>query len=101
MSEYGTPSERQRPFDGRWATSETIAATFSIAPSQLKVISAERWVKSRTLKTTGKHGKIIESIKLYCIEDIHQYLETIAHKPSRAYVNRFWAAVVKKQEQRP
>lgn len=87
---HGTPSERPRPFDGRWATRETIAETFGITPSQLNVILADRWVKSRTFKTTGDHGKILTSLTLYCLEDIHQYLETIAHEPSQAYTDRFW-----------
>ena len=89
----GTASEtfgaRERPYDQRWGTPEQVKDQFGVNVSTLKAAWLKGWIRARqgNWESDDKRTQTI-----YCFEDIHRWLEEVAHHPSKTYVKKFWTA---------
>lgn len=80
---------RERPYDTRWGTQGAVLEEFHITEAELKKIYLDGWVKARQV---GWRDDDHRAQAIYCFEDLHQYLETMAHPMSEGYVKKFWNA---------
>lgn len=78
-----------RPYDNRWGSPEGVFDTFHISKHELKKIYLSGWVKARQVPWIDDDHR---TQTIYCFEDLHQYLEQFAHRPTDDYIRRFWTA---------
>ncbi len=76
-----------RPYDMRWGTPGAVCEEFSIGKVELKKIYRDGWVKARQVAWRDDDHR---TQTIYCFEDLHRWLEEVAHRPSEAYVKKFW-----------
>ena len=81
--------EATRPYDMRWGAPEAVCEEFHINKAELKRIYLEGWVKARQVAWRDDQHR---TQTIYCFEDIHRWLEEVAHKPTEKYVKKFWTA---------
>ena len=78
---------RERPYDKRWGTPEQVRAHFGLSVAALKAAWMRGWVRAR-------QGNWVSDKKrtqtVYCFEDIHGWLERVAHQVSEAYAGLWW-----------
>ena len=78
-----------RPYDLRWGDPGAVCDEFHINKAELKKIYLEGWVKARQVAWRDDDHR---TQTIYCFEDIHRWLEEVAHRPSKTYVKKFWTA---------
>ena len=78
-----------RPYDMRWGDPNAVVGEFHINKAELKRIYLEGWIKARQVAWRDDEHR---TQTIYCFEDIHRWLEEVAHRPSETYVKRFWTA---------
>lgn len=78
---------RERPYDMRWGTPEQVKDQFGINVAVLKATWKRGWVRARqgNWESDDKRTQTV-----YCFEDIHGWLERVAHKVSDAYAKQWW-----------
>ena len=78
---------RERPYDMRWGTPEQVKDQFGINVAVLKATWKRGWVRARqgNWESDDKRTQTV-----YCFEDIHGWLERVAHKVSDAYAEQWW-----------
>lgn len=76
-----------RPYDMRWGTPAQVMREFGLNPSSLKAAWTRGWVKARQCDWVSDARR---TQTIYCFEDIHVWLERIAHKVSGGYVEKWW-----------
>jgi len=78
---------RERPYDMRWGTPNQVFDQFGISPAVLKAAWKRGWVRAR-------QGNWVSDAKrtqtVYCFEDIHGWLERVAHRVTEVYAETFW-----------
>jgi len=79
---------RERPYDWRWGDPGSVCDEFHISKIELKKIYLDGWIKGRqvTWRDDEHRAQIV-----YCFEDIHRWLEEVAHRPTREYLKKFWS----------
>ena len=91
---------RERPYDMRWGTPDQVKDQFGLSVATLKAAWGRGWVRARqgNWESDGKRTQTV-----YCFEDIHGWLERIAHKVSEAYAEKWWtdATVAALEEKMP
>lgn len=78
---------RERPYDMRWGTPEQVKEAFGINVAVLKAAWKRGWIRARqgNWECDEKRTQTV-----YCFEDIHGYLERVAHQVSEAYAKKWW-----------
>jgi len=76
-----------RPYDWRWGDANSIVEEFHISKPEIKRIFLEGWIKGRQVAWKDDDHR---AQTIYCFEDVHRYLEEVAHKPTMEYFKRFW-----------
>ena len=79
--------QRERPYDMRWGTPEQVKDQFGINVAVLKAAWMRGWVRARQGNWKSDD---MRTQTVYCFEDIHGYMERVAHQVSKAYVERWW-----------
>ena len=79
--------KRERPYDLRWGTPDRIKAEFGIGAAILKAAWKRGWVRARQINW---HDDTKRSQTVYCFEDLHGWLERVAHPVSDAYAKKWW-----------
>ena len=78
---------RERPYDYRWGTPVQVNEQFGISAASLTAAWANGWVRAR-------QGNWVSDAKrtqtIYCFEDIHGWLERVAHRVTKLYAETFW-----------
>ena len=78
---------RERPYDYRWGMPVQVNEQFGISAASLKAAWARGWVRAR-------QGNWVSDAKrtqtIYCFEDIHGWLERVAHRVTKVYAETFW-----------
>ena len=79
--------QRERPYDMRWGTPEQVKDQFGINVAVLKATWKRGWIRARqgNWESDDKRTQTV-----YCFEDIHGWLERVAHKVSDAYAEKWW-----------
>lgn len=85
-----------RPYDWRWGNPNAVEEIFGISKADLKRLYLDGWIKGRQVTWRDDEHR---AQTIFCFEDIHRWLEEVAHAPTREYTKRFWAAAeIAKQE---
>ena len=87
MSASETFGARERPYDYRWGTPVQVNDQFGISAAMLKAAWSRGWIRAR-------QGNWVSDAKrtqtVYCFEDIHGWLERVAHRVTEVYAETFW-----------
>ncbi|MBR6733269.1 MAG: hypothetical protein IKL96_02595 [Kiritimatiellae bacterium] len=78
---------RERPYDFRWGTPQQVSDQFGICVQVLKAAWKRGWVRARQGNWVSDEKR---TQTVYCFEDIHGWLERVAHKVSEAYAEKWW-----------
>ena len=78
---------RERPYDMRWGTPEQVKDQFGINVAVLKSAWMRGWVRARQGNWESDEKR---TQTVYCFEDIHGFMERVAHQVSEAYAERWW-----------
>lgn len=89
MSEHASEifGARERPYDLRWGTPKQVLDEFGLNVAVLKSAWMRGWVRARqgNWESDDKRTQTV-----YCFEDIHGYMERVAHQVSEDYAERWW-----------
>jgi len=78
---------RERPYDFRWGTPEQVKDQFGLNVQTVKAAWKRGWVRARQGNWDGDDKR---TQTVYCFEDIHGWLERVAHRVSKAYAEKWW-----------
>ena len=92
--------QRERPYDMRWGTPEQVKDQFGINVTVLKAAWKRGWVRARQGNWESDDRR---TQTVYCFEDIHGWLERVAHRVTEVYAEKWWtdATVVALEENIP
>ena len=76
-----------RPYDMRWGTPEQVKGQFGINVAALKAAWKRGWVRARQGNWESDDRR---TQTVYCFEDIHCWLECVAHKVTEVYAKKWW-----------
>ena len=78
---------RERPYDMRWGTPDQVREAFGINVAVLKAAWKLGWVRARQANWESDEKR---TQTVYCFEDIHGYMERVAHQVSETYAEKWW-----------
>ena len=78
---------RERPNDMRWGTPDQVKDSFGINVAVLKAAWKRGWIRARQGNWVSDDRR---TQTVYCFEDIHGFIERVAHQVSDAYMKRWW-----------
>ena len=78
---------RERPYDMRWGTPDQVKDQFGIGVTVLKSAWMRGWIRARQ-GNWEKDEKRTQTV--FCFEDIHGFMERVAHQVSAAYADKWW-----------
>lgn len=77
-----------RPYDLRWGSAPQVQEQFGVAAAPLKAAWKRGWIRARQCGWLGD-GRRTQAV--YCFEDVHRWLEAVAHGVTEEYAKRFWS----------